>query len=518
MTEPTLIHVHPSALHKSPTNPRKHLGDLTSLIESVMVHGVIEPILARKLDGQSGDDSLEIVAGERRWTAATKAGRETVPVLLRELSDDEALDLQLAENIERADLSPLEEAEAYALRVERGQTVQHIAERIGRPPAYVAQRLKLTSLEPKARERLAKGELTLGVALLLARIPERKLQLEALDEVTGGEYRKPLTAPQASKFIEERYMLRLAGAGFDRADANLVPGAGPCTTCPRRTGNQVELFADVKSPDLCTDPKCFRSKLDALWKLRQQEAKTAGQVIAGSKELEQAHEYGTGKLIRLDAEKWDGKKTRTVRAILGKECPKSPVLAQDPKTGHVVELVPRELLAKATAGSKGAVDGSRRRQAEAKKLKLQRQIDDAVEIRALSLAVRNLPKVKPENLIPFVTAGFVRAAGFEVRGFVAERRGLIASRKKDDAETALLEYVPKLSTSEALGLCFEMALATDRFDESRAEGFKLAGVDFAKLEKEVEREFAEKAKSKPKAVAKPKPAAKKPATKNARKR
>lgn len=534
MPDPTLIHVPPARLTKSPTNPRKHLGDLASLIESVTVHGVIEPILARKLDGQSGDDSLEIVAGERRWTAATQAGRETVPVLLRELSDDEALDLQLAENIERADLSPLEEAEAYALRVERGQTVQHIAERIGRPPAYVVQRLKLTSLAPKARERLAKGELTLGVALLLARIPERKLQLDALEEVTGGQYRKPLSAPQASKFIEERYMLRLAGAGFDRADANLVPGAGPCTTCPRRTGCQVDLFADVKSPDLCTDPKCFRSKLDAVWKLRQQDAKAAGQEVVGGKELEGASKYGQGKLVRLDVETYVGGKTKTVRAILGKACPEKPVLAQDPKSGMVVELVPRVLLeqAKKTRKPSDAEKDPRtgRSKADERKLKIRR----LAIVRAAAMGVAALPKLKAEDVISLLVRRNADQADAEVQKAIVQRRQLEAQKTTDGAgvSKALREYSSKLSTSELLGLGLELVMrgaapwhhhsyagGTGRF---WTEALELTKIDFAKLEKEVAAEMAAKKKpaSKPKAkaaapapkAAKPsKPAAKKPA-------
>lgn len=490
MNEPTLIQVSPARLSPSPTNPRKHMGDLASLIESVRARGVIEPLVARRLDGESGDDSLEIVCGERRWTAATEAQLESVPVIVRELSDDEALDVQLAENIERADLTPIEEAEAYALRIERGQSLAHIAERIGRPPAYVAQRLKLTSLEPKARERLAKGELTLGVALLLARIPDRKLQLEALADVTP-EYRRAMSAPEAAKHIEETFMLRLGKAGFDRADATLVPGAGACTTCPRRTGNQVELFADVKSPDLCTDPKCFRSKLDATWKLRQQEAKAAGQTIASAKDLEQAHEYGSSKLIRLDAERWDGKKNRTIRSIIGKACPETPALAQDPKTGQIVELAPRSLL---PAQSSYADTYTKQRQTEAKKIKAARERQKKLLFRVLEQAVESIRAPRPSDVV-FLVDFIIETASYEVQRIVAERRGLVA-KKSDDALDAIARAAEGMNNGLRFMLALELSFAQAHHEDGElwGEALELAGVDLAKIEKALDAELEAKKK------------------------
>jgi hypothetical protein len=127
------------------------------------------------------------------------------------------------------------------------------------------------------------------VALLLARIPDPKLQGEATEAILKGHayYQKggyvaqfvPLSYREAEELVHAKFMLRLRGAPFRLADAELVPAAGPCTTCPKRTGNQPELFGDVKSADVCTDPPCFEAKRAALWDREKVQARAAGKVV-----------------------------------------------------------------------------------------------------------------------------------------------------------------------------------------------------------------------------------------------
>lgn len=333
-------------VRQRPLDERK----LEELTESVRLKGVLEPVMLRPLEG----DELELVFGYRRYRAAQRAGLDTLPAMVRELTDSEVLELQLAENIDRADMHPLDEADGFAKLLKfPGYDAQRVAEKIGRPVAYVARRLKLLALGKQSRDALDVGDISLEVALLLARIPVEKLQDEALEHITEGSYMRRgegvMKAAEAAKVIEEHFMLRLAEAPFDITDANLVPKAGACSTCPKRTGTQAELFADVKSPDLCTDPTCHRTKLDALWQIRSKEHKAAGGEVLSQKDSKVllGHVYGPEahkvreQYERLDHKEYLAGKSKTLKSLFGKELP--PItLARDPESGTVVELVARK--------------------------------------------------------------------------------------------------------------------------------------------------------------------------------
>lgn len=160
-------------LAPSPTNPRKTFDDvkLQELARSVGQHGILEPILVRLDSSPQPRAKYEVVAGERRYRAATIAEVETVPCIVHELSDREVLEIQVIENLQRDDLHPLEEAEGYAALVEQaGYDVEKIAERIGRSKKYVYDRVKLLELVPEIRAPFLEGELTAGHAILLARL------------------------------------------------------------------------------------------------------------------------------------------------------------------------------------------------------------------------------------------------------------------------------------------------------------------------------------------------------------
>src|SRR5262249_41512167 len=143
-------------------------------------------------------------------------------------------------------------------------TVERIAGEIRKSRAYVHQRLKLLALCPSARAAFNKGKLVLATAFLLARIPTEELQKQALKDITErAEGCDPMSPQQAARHLQTRYMLCLAEASFPREDAELVPAAGSCGSCPKRTGNQPELFKDVQGADVCTDPACFQAKREA---------------------------------------------------------------------------------------------------------------------------------------------------------------------------------------------------------------------------------------------------------------
>ncbi|GGA80150.1 hypothetical protein GCM10011507_34250 [Edaphobacter acidisoli] len=258
-----------SILTESKTNPRRIFEEaaLRELAESIRSQGVLSPLLVRPLN----ERSFEIVAGARRFRAAQMAGVETVPVRIINLSDAAALEAQLIENLQRRDVHPLEEAQGFRalLNLEEPKySIEQIAAKTGKSSAYVAQRIKLTELCAVAIDAFTKEEIGVGHALLLAKLPaaEQEDALNACyrEDWGAGSKGKRILLPvrHLHEWIEQNVLLVLKLAPFDTKDAALVPSAGSCLDCPKRTGHNKLLFADVRE-DACTDPACYHSKLDA---------------------------------------------------------------------------------------------------------------------------------------------------------------------------------------------------------------------------------------------------------------
>jgi ParB family chromosome partitioning protein len=153
------------AIERNPDQPRKRFDEpsLVELAASIREHGVIEPILVRREGG-----SYRILAGERRWRAAQRAGLREIPAVVREASDREAFELALVENLQREDLNAIEEAEAYEILVtDHSLTQEEIAKRVGKERSTVANALRLLKLPQKVREAVRDGQLDMGHARAL---------------------------------------------------------------------------------------------------------------------------------------------------------------------------------------------------------------------------------------------------------------------------------------------------------------------------------------------------------------
>lgn len=136
---------------------------LADLAESIRQNGIIQPLILRRVE-----DGYELIAGERRWRAAREAGLDRVSAVVREATDAESFQLALIENVQREDLSPLEEAEAYRRMLEEfGLTQEQVASRVGKSRATVANMLRLLTLPPEVKEEIAGGKLTMGHARAL---------------------------------------------------------------------------------------------------------------------------------------------------------------------------------------------------------------------------------------------------------------------------------------------------------------------------------------------------------------
>lgn len=262
--EPTFGHIPLASIVPSQTNPRKRFDDtdLADLAASIKQLGVCQPILVRPLPTSAEYiDAVEIVAGERRYRASKLAGLESIPAICRQMTDAEVLEVQVVENLQRRDVHPIEEAEGYdKLMKLHGYMVDQLADKVGKSRAYIYARLKLCALVQPARDAFFEDKLTASTALLIARIPAAELQESATKEITTGNGGEPMSYRRAVEHIQARYMLNLSTAPFSISDAKLVAGAGSCRACPKRTGNQPELFSDVTLADVCTDPDCFATK------------------------------------------------------------------------------------------------------------------------------------------------------------------------------------------------------------------------------------------------------------------
>ena len=160
-------------IRRNPDQPRRTFGqaELDELAASVREKGVIQPILVRPLEEAPGE--YQIVAGERRWRAAQLAGLHTVPVLVRELNDLEVMEIALIENVQRADLNAVEEAQAYQAMAQRfSRTQETIAKMVGKSRSHVANTMRLLRLPTPVLEHLEAGRLTAGHARALLDIDE----------------------------------------------------------------------------------------------------------------------------------------------------------------------------------------------------------------------------------------------------------------------------------------------------------------------------------------------------------
>jgi ParB/RepB/Spo0J family partition protein len=273
MSTATFISIALASIVESSFNPRRTFDEarLAELAESIKLKGVLQPILVRPKG-----DGYEIVAGARRFRAAQLAGIAEIPAVVRELSDQEALEAAVLENLQREDVSPLEEASAFkALMDQHGYDFDALCVKVGKPAAYVKGRLRLGGLGEYAREALDRQLITLGHAQHIATLTEDRQQAAVefvIGEQVEGEpmsWRRPAhsgipTAAQLKSYTDERLTVSLSGARWKLDDAKLLKQAGACATCPKRSLNRPSFFADEDAKDDCHDPVCFGKKLEVV--------------------------------------------------------------------------------------------------------------------------------------------------------------------------------------------------------------------------------------------------------------
>lgn len=184
-------------IEPSPLQPRKVFdkAQLAELVESIRQRGVIQPLIVRK----SASGKYELIAGERRWRASKEVGLDEVPVIIREANDQEVLELALIENLQRADLDPLEEAEGYDhLMAAFNLTQEQVAEKVGKKRASVANAVRLLALGEDVKGLLRSGRLTVGHAKVLLSLNEPVEQLLAAKKIV----QEGLTVRETEQLID----------------------------------------------------------------------------------------------------------------------------------------------------------------------------------------------------------------------------------------------------------------------------------------------------------------------------
>jgi ParB/RepB/Spo0J family partition protein len=238
---------------------------LHDLIASIKEKGVIQPVLLRPL-AKNGANVYELVCGERRFRASRAADLKDIPAYIRPLTDEEALEAQVIENLQRENVNPMKEAIAFEWMTKtKKMTTKQIADRIGKSQDYVQERIRLTTLHKDAQDLVRSGVLPLKAALKLASVPAQLHQkalsncIATVEGSTGKQYTfKGLEELQ--RWLSYNVFNELAFADFDTNDTSLVPVAGSCLSCTKRTKNAGGLFDDVSKKDSCFDGRCFLEK------------------------------------------------------------------------------------------------------------------------------------------------------------------------------------------------------------------------------------------------------------------
>jgi ParB family chromosome partitioning protein len=253
-------------LQESPTNPRRRFDarGLEELATSIRSQGILQPLLVRSVT----DQMYEVIAGARRLRAARMAEKEFLPVRIVQLSDAEAIEAQAIENLQREEIHPLEEALAYKNMLElEGSlySVASIAERLGKSPAYITQHLRLTELIEPIAQAFLDDRIGVGHALEIAKLQpfEQERAFEAaFRSAWNGTTNTRLLVPvrDLAAWIEQNILLQLDSVPFDKNDPTLVPEAGSCADCVKRTGYNTLLFGDA-TKDSCSDVACFSQKM-----------------------------------------------------------------------------------------------------------------------------------------------------------------------------------------------------------------------------------------------------------------
>lgn len=462
-------------IQESKGNPRRTFDEakLRELAENIKVHGVLQPVLVRPAPG-GPEGTFEIVAGARRFRASQLAGKQTIPATVRELSDAECREIQLIENLQRADIHELDEALGYrALRDMNPElyTVETIAMKMGKSDKYVYGRMKLSDLITVVQAAFYEGRLTVAHALEIARLQPRD-QERALAECFPGHRSvksilkdrkaEAVSVRELREWIEREIHLDLKNAPFDAGDANLLPTAGPCTACTKRTGNNPLLFPEIRNKSLCTDPTCYKSKVQALVQLRVTPLIEEGRKPVQVSEVPtwQAHTRAPNTL-------YEGQYRRAEREG---ECAdtQAAVVVDGRKAGTILHICTREKCK--THGRVSRYEVSPQEREQRRKIALAARIQKEARLRILQAVRKKLPGALSRADFEMAALDYFRRLGhdnhhrlFQVYGWLEKKTKTSWGGMSVDHEKLTHEQIRSMKIADLNRFIVTCALVSDLY-------------------------------------------------------
>ena len=507
-------------------NYRQHYdeGALKELAASIKEHGVLQPIRVRPdADGKG----YRVVCGMRRVLASRLAERKDIPGCVVKLTDEEARVEQLVENSQRADPHPMDEATAFRELMEtHGLSQAEVTARTGKNAGYVFRRLKLCNLVPAAREALLANKLLLGVAELLATVPDEESQTSALNDFLAE--REPVSVAWARDHLEDCYQRHLAHAPFPTGDGKLLAGTPACSACPKSTACQGALFGAVTQKDArCTDKRCWDEKKEANWTRTLERALSQGHEVLDDERCQALFPYSSGALshqapyVDLEVTAWADPKHRMWGELLaGIDVPvtiarersgRVHLLVSKEDVAQVLRLTaPRSAVATAMAEEKKREETAAAAPAyDAKEAEKQRRAAGErrtlIVQRALASMVERVSSSGPvdETFWRVLCASFFQGGYVDAMRDVAKRRGVEVPEGGQVFE-ALQKYAEALAWPDVPALVLELAVVRNScpghtpgaLGEFFRESVTALGVKLEPLEAEVDALLAERAAAK----------------------
>lgn len=434
-------------------NPRGELGDVSSLVKSIETNGFIGALSVRQ---DEPGRKFEVWAGNRRLKAAKLAGLTEVPCDVYEISALQALELNLTEQINRSDLTPLEEGEACRSLIElSGYDTKQVATKLGQSPSWVTKRLSLCGLAAEVKKSLTKGEITVTLAQALAALPTQKMQIDAvqaLEDAAEDNYGEAITTEDQLATLREEFCRPLKGVSWKLVDADLLPLAGPCSTCPKNSANNQApgLFDNVKAPPTCSSLPCFEQKMAAAWERATAKYKADGAKVLplgeSTTKLFNAYNsdvslnYGSRYVAAKAVVQEDGGKRSWAQIIEKMKPEERPQLhvAQDPKGGiwelyvadkataaiaeHLELKWARKAIDRQEAVASAPVERKEEQQARAIRLKVINDVKGAVT-KAIAKTGVTLPIARSIAGDPWEIRDYLMAIGVEAKSKDAWLKG-----------------------------------------------------------------------------------------------
>jgi ParB family transcriptional regulator, chromosome partitioning protein len=443
-----------SKISESKTNPRRQFDEtkLAELADNIRQYGVLQAILVRPIDAA---DSFEVVAGTRRYRASKLAGRETIPATVRELTDTQCLELQLIENLQRSDVHELDEAQGYAALMQlqpENYTVETIATKVGRSEAYVYARLRLLHLIPEARQAFYEAKLTVAHAFEMARLQPNDQQ-RALQEcfpqhrsaaaILKDKKAEAVTVRELRQWIEREIHLDLTNAPFDPQDETLLPSAGACARCPKRTGSNPLLFPEVRQKSICTDRECYRAKVEALVQIRVKPLEEKGEKPLRVSQAPSWQANGHARDVLVEGQ--------FLRAKSKNECPntKPAVLIDGKGAGAIFHICRDE---KCPVHSRiTRYEPTPQERAQRAKERLAERVEKQSRFRILDAVRKKLPEVLARGDVEMVARDYFRRLGHDNHRRLCRVYGWEEKKSKTSWGGQIVDY-EKIATAAVEGM------------------------------------------------------------------